>query len=91
MGRFHLFYVGSGSKPVADITRIREMPGVEIVNDSLPRSIVVDVFGDLAEQRLKRLESWKLRQSHPVSLGTTVFESSLNRSAPGLRLVVKKK
>jgi hypothetical protein len=90
MGRYHLFYVGSGAKPVEDIARVREMPGVEIVNDSLPRSVVVDVFGDIAEERLKRLPSWTLRQSHPVSLGTKIFESSMNRAVPALRLLVKK-
>lgn len=70
MGRFHLFWAGSGVKPVEDIARVRDMPGVKIVNESLPRSVVVDVFGELAEERLKRLPSWTLRQSHPVNIGS---------------------
>jgi len=90
MGRFHLFWAGSGVKPVEDIARVRDMPGVKIVNESLPRSVVVDVFGELAEERLKRLPSWTLRQSHPVSIGSAPAESSLNRAVPGLRLLVKK-
>lgn len=90
MSRFHLFYVGSGAKPVEDIARVREMPGVKIVNESLPRSVVIDVSGDLAEERLKRLPSWTLRQSHPVTLGSAIVESSLNKVVPALRLLVKK-
>ena len=90
MGRFHLFYVGSGAKPLEDIARVREMPGVEIVNEALPRSVVVDVSGEIAEERLKRLPSWTLRQSHPVSIGTKLFESGMNRAVPAMRLLSKK-
>lgn len=89
MARYHLFYVGTGAKPLADIARFRAMPGVEIVNDTLPRSVVVDVVGNIAEERLRRLPSWSLRQSHPVSIGSAPSEPSLNRTVPGLRLLVK--
>lgn len=89
MNRFHLYYTGTGLKPLADIARVRKIPGVQIVNDALPRSVVVDVTGSLAEQSLKSLSSWTLRQSHSVSLGATPAESSLNKAVPGLRVLVR--
>jgi len=89
MRRFHLYYKGTGPKPLADIAKVREMPGVKVINDTLPRSVVVDVTGNLAEERLKRLPSWSLKQSHRVSLGSTPAESSIDKSVPGLRLLVK--
>jgi len=89
LDRFHLFYDGPGVRPPADIERIRKTPGVIIVNETLPRSIVVDVDGDLAKERLKRIPFWTLRQSHPVSIGTPPLKSGLSRTIPGLRLVKK--
>lgn len=89
MERFHLFYEGSGVRPASDIDRIRNTPGVTVVNETLPRSIVVDVDGDLAKARLTRIPFWVLRQSHPVSIGVPPIKSSLTKAIPGLRLVKK--
>lgn len=89
MKRYHLFYKGTGPKPQDVIAMVRSMPGVQIVNDTLPRSVVVDVSGQVAEERLRRLPYWSLQQSHPVKLGATTAESSLNKSVPPMRLLVK--
>jgi hypothetical protein len=89
MSRFHLFYVGPGARPLEDILLVREMPGVKIVNENLPRSIVLDVSCEVAVERLKQLPQWALRQSHPVRINTRLFESSANREVPALRVLTK--
>lgn len=88
MTRLHLYYTGNGIMPPADVARIRNTFGVKIVNDRLPRSVVVDVDGDIAKESLKRLPRWSIRESQLVSIDSPVLEPTSGRLVPHLRLVV---
>lgn len=85
MSRFLLFYTGRGPKPLADVAGLDGIPGVTVVAQPSPRTVVLDISDELAAQRVRRLPHWVLQQSQPLALDEP---DCLSPSAvPGLRLV----
>lgn len=68
MRLFSFHYAGDGSRPETDMVQIRTMPGVVVVNEILPKRLILQVTDDLAVQRLKNLSGWVLQESQTVSL-----------------------
>jgi hypothetical protein len=70
MNQFLLFYTGTGPKPAADVVAVSRIPSVVIVNDNLPRSVVLEVSDNMAQQRLRHFTSWSLQASQDIELDT---------------------
>lgn len=68
MSQFLLYYTGKGLKPAEDVAKVRAIPGVVVINDSLPRGVVLEVSSSLAQQRLRKIPAWKLQESQDVEL-----------------------
>jgi hypothetical protein len=87
MSQFLFYYTGKGPKPVADVARVRMIPGVVVINDSLPRSVVLEVSDNFAQQLLRGIATWKLHASQDVELDSPVTVGRYGTRAPRLRLV----
>lgn len=77
-----LKYTGAGDKPSSDVTQIRRVAGVTIVNGNLPKTLVVQVKDDDARCRLMGLPNWRL-----VTPQTTSLESNVPNTPEGSNTV----
>lgn len=59
MNRYVLHYTGVGTPPDADLQQIRTMPGLAIVEDSLPSLCLIEAT-DAAVRRLREMPSWNV-------------------------------
>jgi hypothetical protein len=73
-----LKYTGVGDKPSSDVTQIRRVAGVVIVNANLPKTLIVQVRDEDARCRLMGLPNWRL-----VAPQTTSLESNVPSTAAG--------
>jgi hypothetical protein len=87
MSLFLLSYKGLGERPQSDIEQVRQMAGVEIINEKLPRGMVLNITSDLAKHRLKKLDNWSLYESQTVTIHSPWDYLSNTKSVPPLRLV----
>lgn len=87
MSQFLLYYTGKGLKPADDVAKVRAIPGVVIINDDLPRGVVLEVSSNLAQQKLKRFPAWKLQASQEVEIDTPCTVGRNGTGAPHLRAV----
>lgn len=87
MCQFLLYYTGTGLKPAADVAEVRRIPGVVVINDALPRSVVLEVSDNLAQQRLKRFPAWKLQASQDVELDAPSAMAKKETRVSRLRVV----
>jgi hypothetical protein len=71
-------YTGAGDKPSSDVTQIRRVAGVTIVNANLAKTLIVQVKDDVARCRLMGLPNWSL-----VTPQTTSLESNVPSTPSG--------
>ena len=61
MARLVLMFYGKGTKPAADMARIRAIPGVKIIDARDPHVVLVE--GQAAVKReVKRMENWMVSE-----------------------------
>ena len=65
-------YTGVGDKPPSDVSEIRRVAGVTVVNTNLPKTLIVQVRDEVARCRLMGLPNW-----HLVTPQTTSLESNI--------------
>lgn len=80
-------YDGAGPRPEADLEKIRASAGVTVVNDTFPKTVIVRVDGDLAKQRLRRIDGWTLHASQTGKVD--LYPAPQFLTAPRLRVVPK--
>ena len=59
---------GEGEKPSSDMERIRAMTGVVVIDDRLPRTILVEVEGDASRRHLESLSGWAVAKESFVTV-----------------------
>ena len=87
MARFILLYLRKGPKPAADIKRVQDIPGVTVINESLPRCLELQVRGLFAQRTLRRIPEWQLLESPLVDQDQTSSAQAVLRPIPHLYLV----
>jgi len=61
MNFFLLYYLGTGSKPQADVAAVRQIPGVAVVSEPSLKSVLLDISEELVAQRVRHLPGWTLQ------------------------------
>ena len=56
--RFVLDYRGPGDKPTRDVARFGSMPGAAIVDNNLPRTLVIDGPEDVLLRAVDEASDW---------------------------------
>lgn len=74
-------YTGVGDKPSADVTQIRRVDGVTVVNANLPKTLIVHVKNDVARYRLMGLPNWCLVTPQTTSLESEVHSTPMGGSS----------
>jgi hypothetical protein len=68
MARFILRFRGPGAKPAADVTRVKECAGVTVLDDTMPRMLLVEGAKTKVVQLADRLEGWVISEERAVQL-----------------------
>jgi len=87
MSQFLLYYMGKGPKPQNDVAKVRRIPGVVVVTEPSPKSLLLDISNDLAAQHVRRFTEWTLQASQTVTLEPQPVEDLMHSQVPGYRLV----
>jgi hypothetical protein len=56
--RFILDYQGIGDKPIEDVERFGSLPGVEIIDDTLPRTLILQGPVDILSKEFRTARNW---------------------------------
>jgi len=67
MKKYILRFTGSGAKPAADVTHIRECEGVTILSEA-PRMLLVQCAKSRAKQLVEELDNWVMSEERTVEL-----------------------
>ena len=71
MGRFILRYTGQGAAPAADLRQIRALSGMEVLDDSLARMVLVQAPSEVVDQFVKVSPNWISTAERMVPLPDT--------------------
>lgn len=68
MARFILRFRGPGAKPAADVARLKRCAGVTVLDESMPRMLLVEGAPSKVLQLAGRLTGWVAAEDHAVRL-----------------------
>ncbi len=68
MKRFILRYRGEGSKPEADVARIRALPDLTVLDDSSSRMLLVESTEKELRELMEGLPDWKMSPEQLIEL-----------------------
>ncbi len=68
MRRFVLLHKGRGNPPKEDCERIQALPGVRIIDDELPRLLLVEAKEEELRDLITQMPSWVMTAETSVTL-----------------------
>jgi hypothetical protein len=68
MRRFILRYRGEGSKPAEDVSRIRSLQSIKVLDESSPRMLLVEGPGTRLKALVESMPEWVLTPERIISL-----------------------
>lgn len=68
MSRFILRYRGEGSKPEEDVSRIRSLQSIKVLDESSPRMLLVEGAGAKLKALVKSMPEWVLTLQRMIPL-----------------------
>jgi len=68
MGRYILRFVGKGPMPTADLEQLRSVPGMNVLDASSPKMLLVLAPGERLRPVVKSLHDWVLAEETTVPL-----------------------
>ena len=83
MERAILRFTGPGAAPPADVARIRAMPGVNVIDASAPRMVLVDMVAEARVNLASLMPGWLVVSEQVVPLPDT--REKVRRLAPRKR------
>lgn len=71
MSRFILHFKGGGTVPAADVKQIRACSGVTVLDDSMPRMMLVQATPQAVGKLVKELPGWESSAEQFIPLPDT--------------------
>jgi hypothetical protein len=68
MSRFILRYQGEGSKPAEDVSRIRSLQSIKVLDESSPRMLLVEGPGAGLKALVESMPEWILTPERMIPL-----------------------
>jgi len=68
MSRFILRYQGEGSKPAEDVSRIRSLQSIKVLDESSPRMLLVEGPGVGLKALVESMPEWVLTPERMIPL-----------------------
>ncbi|MCC6610034.1 MAG: hypothetical protein IT515_10235 [Burkholderiales bacterium] len=68
MAKFILRFRGAGAKPAADVTRVKACAGVTVLDDSMPRMLLVEGAKSKVAHLAGSLEGWVISEERALQL-----------------------
>lgn len=64
MARFILSFTGKGHKPPEDVAQLKAVEDARVIDDSMPRMMLVEGPEDHLRRAIEKLGNWKLSVEH---------------------------
>jgi len=68
MAKFILRFRGAGAKPETDVVRVKACAGVTVLDESMPRMLLVEGAKAKVAQLAERLAGWVMSEERAVEL-----------------------